>query len=546
MQTKSVILFLLILLVCVTYLWLTRASHPLWPPDEGRYGTVSMEMVQTGDWLIPKMHGQPHLTKPPLTYWLQSCSLRLLGHNELALRTPSLLASSLTILLVFIAGWRWRSMRTGVLAAGVLSVMPLHLGTGWVAITDPMLNLFWFAALFAGMCAVQKHKRRWAALMWLAVALGLLTKGPLALVPIAIVVFWLLPGLHFSALRILSFPVGLPAACLPLGLWIGYVLSVEPHALDIWQHEMVDRVAGDGAHIEPFWFYIPVFLGGLFPATAMLTLPGYNVPLHAAGQSWKGKHPASLWALAVVVPLVLFSCMSGKLASYLLPLTPPLALLTANMLEDWLTRKHDQTKAGFRPPEVVITLNVCCFLIFAGALIATGFVESVSLWMVFPLILLPVVSVIVGRMWRRQPTTRKGGLLALWLTMIACFTWVLLIEEQLFYPRSTPKLLTETLTPELRAGKRLVSYGFNDPTLSFYTQQEVAQISRQYILEFIDQGGKDLMIIASSDDWSVIQKQHPDHAQRFMTIGTWSRWPDKPTLVLQLTPNKLPPHDPLQ
>src|SRR5438552_3914344 len=139
-----------IVLLCLASLWLTAFDQPLFAPDEGRYGTVSMHMEQGGSWIVPMRDAQPHLTKPPLTYWLQALSLLAFGHNEFALRLPSLVAASLTLLLAARFGWQLAGPRVGAAAAAALSVMPLFAAVSHLAITDPLLTLFWFAALMFG------------------------------------------------------------------------------------------------------------------------------------------------------------------------------------------------------------------------------------------------------------------------------------------------------------------------------------------------------------------------------------------------------------
>ena len=67
-------------------LLLLAALRPLAVPDEGRYGEVGRWMLQSGDWLTPRLNGIPFFHKPPYLYWLEAMSLATFGVNELALR----------------------------------------------------------------------------------------------------------------------------------------------------------------------------------------------------------------------------------------------------------------------------------------------------------------------------------------------------------------------------------------------------------------------------------------------------------------------------
>ncbi|MEK7867008.1 MAG: glycosyltransferase family 39 protein, partial [Planctomycetota bacterium] len=93
---------------------------PLAETSEGRYASIAAAMSDSGDWVVPRYNGSPHLEKPPLTYWLAAASIRLLGKTELAVRLPVLLAA---IGLVLATAWLGAALfgaRTGLLAAAML------------------------------------------------------------------------------------------------------------------------------------------------------------------------------------------------------------------------------------------------------------------------------------------------------------------------------------------------------------------------------------------------------------------------------------------
>ena len=94
----------LVLAASVLLVWFLAWAYPLLPPDEGRYGSVSATMAESGNWLVPEFRGKAHLTKPPLTYWLQGLGVVAMGRTELAVRWPSLVATSLGLVLLWSFG----------------------------------------------------------------------------------------------------------------------------------------------------------------------------------------------------------------------------------------------------------------------------------------------------------------------------------------------------------------------------------------------------------------------------------------------------------
>jgi len=84
--------WLVVLLLLIAFAF--QGSRAIWEPDEGRYTGASLNMLASGDWLLPTVDGEhPHLTKPPMIYWTVASSFGLFGINEWAARLPGALAS---------------------------------------------------------------------------------------------------------------------------------------------------------------------------------------------------------------------------------------------------------------------------------------------------------------------------------------------------------------------------------------------------------------------------------------------------------------------
>src|SRR5262245_56538805 len=97
-------------------------------PHEGYLAVTAEEMLQSGDWLVPRFGGVPRLTKPPCGYWVVAALGRLLGEiDELVARLPSALAG--VLLLVLIRCWadRWFGRSAGLWAALVQLTSIHHL-----------------------------------------------------------------------------------------------------------------------------------------------------------------------------------------------------------------------------------------------------------------------------------------------------------------------------------------------------------------------------------------------------------------------------------
>ena len=182
-----------LLTVCTFFLLL--GSRALNEPDEGRYSEIAREMIETGDWLVPHFWYLPHLDKPPMTYWLVAASMKLFGQNEWAARLPAALAGVSGVWAAFLLGCSIGGRRAGFWSALILQSSLLYFVMARMLTTDIFLAQFnaWAIYFFwRSWLAAESGKQKaetilaWHLAGWAAIALGFLTKGPIALaIPIA-------------------------------------------------------------------------------------------------------------------------------------------------------------------------------------------------------------------------------------------------------------------------------------------------------------------------------------------------------------------------
>jgi 4-amino-4-deoxy-L-arabinose transferase-like glycosyltransferase len=293
--------------------------------------------------------------------------------------------------------------------------MPLFEIVGRLAITDPMVALWWWCALCAGWLALRDAEPRhgWTAAFWAFTALLGLTKGPLLLGPPAIVAAWLLlAGRGREMLRLHPW-FGLPLAVAPLAMvaW-GFWGANPERAMAVWKHEFVDRVAG-GRHDEPRWTIIAAFFVGLFPATAMLTLPWFNISSRSAWNALRSGDLRALLAISVVMPILGFSLLQGSSPTYVLPVAPSTALLVAMMLSRWVDGRADDAPAGTTMPDVRVTAAAAMSVVGIGTIAAAAWVVARGiapewlpgwslLWLAMPIAVPMVASWVTAACWRRR------------------------------------------------------------------------------------------------------------------------------------------------
>ncbi len=185
MFTRPELRLLLLLLAVFGVYLVGNQSVPLWDRDEPRFGQTSRQMLQSGDWVVPRLYDNVRTAKPPLIYWVQAGSMSLLGQEGpagvFAVRLPSSIAMALTLSVLAVVLWRYAGSGHAIWTVFILSTSALVVMAAKAGLTDSVLLLF---VTIAQLClyAIWRGHGSWGVtiVMAVAIALALLTKGPVA------------------------------------------------------------------------------------------------------------------------------------------------------------------------------------------------------------------------------------------------------------------------------------------------------------------------------------------------------------------------------
>ncbi len=303
-------------------------------PDELRYAEVAREMLERGTWALPTLNYEVYPDKPPLFFWLLALSMGLLGATPLAAILPSMLAALLTGLLTYLIGKEIFDRETGWLGFFVFMTFLVVLLMGQVVRMDMLLTLLTTAAIYWFVRAIRRPGDTGLNVLWGYVLIGmaLLTKGPVGLLipALAVVGFLALTGRLKRALSLRSDTGALIVAALTLA-WL-FPAAFEgggAYLKEIVWTQNTGRIADSFDHAKPIYYYLIIFPVLFFPWSFYLMLYLDRGVREACARDRIETILLLCWVLA---PLIVFSLISGKMAIYLLPVTPALALLIARPL----------------------------------------------------------------------------------------------------------------------------------------------------------------------------------------------------------------------
>ncbi len=386
-RLASVLLILATLYICYFH---NLGAIGLVGPDEPRYAWIARSMAETGDWVTPRLYGQPWFEKPVLYYWGAAFSFKLFGVSEVAARLPSAIAALLATLAMAWLAWRVYGAET---ARWLLLLLPTTVGMigfSHAAATDmPFAGMLTIAMVFAArlLGLVPKSSTSFtssnpfnALLFGLFLGLAVLAKGPAAMVLSGgAVLLWAAFAKRWrDAFRCLH-PLALASFCLTALPW--YILCAHRNPdffrIFIIEHNFKRYLTPEFQHIQPFWYYIPVVLIAFVPWTLVL-LWAIAIRLFHRERKFEFSPLTNFLLSWAIFCLVFFSISRSKLPGYILPAIPAIGFLLARSYVV-LSAEKDRSLRWLLSGWAILTLPVALVLIGIGRHSSRTDAESVML-----------------------------------------------------------------------------------------------------------------------------------------------------------------------
>ena len=461
----------LLLFVAVVAVYAFRlGSLGLTEPDEARYASVARAMLRTHDLLTPRFNGFVYLDKPPLLHWLTAASFALGGANEFCARAVSVLAAAAIVALVYAFGRAAFGPGAGLISAIVLASSLQWFLMGRVLRFDMLLALAISATLWWVWAAVEAGDR--GRRYWLfaagAIGLGMLTKGPVALVlPAIILPLYLAITRRLPVLLRVPWLPCLAVLVLIVAPWCLFCERANPGALRyMLLQENLARVAGEvgETHARPWWYFLAILPAGLLPWA--LCLPGALVDalgprLRKQEAEWRASVLLLLW---LAVPLVLFSLPQGKLFGYLLPALPAAALLIGRTLATPARGRAALIATGGLLLGAALALQIIGLKPISRA----GYPADPFVPLMAAALLLSGLAAIVFSLWGKPAVALAGVALG------ASFAYHVAVRAaELAYPPVSERSLAQALAAYRRPEEKIVAYGRMSRGALFYLEEPI-------------------------------------------------------------------------
>ena len=481
--------FWLLLTLLMAAVWFGNLEYrKLVRPDEGRYAEIAREMATSGDWVTPRLNGIKYFEKPALQYWVTAGAYRLFGEHHWTARLWSALTGFLGILFTAFAATRLFGREAGLLSAAVLGSSLLYTLIAHMNSLDMGMTFFMGGALMSFLLAQQdaasaRTNRLWMHVAWAALAFSVLSKGLMGIVlPGAVIVLYTLIERDFGLWKRLHLFSGILLFMAIAAPWFIAVSIANPEFFHFFFiHEHFERfLTKTHGRYEPWWWFIPILAAGilpwLIPLIDSMARAWKSEP--AAPQRFKPKRFLLIWAVFI---FIFFSLSGSKLASYVLPIFPALALLIGDHLSRIDGRRlfwQILPVAFLATAGLILAPNAVRFAdneltrgqyaVFANWLLAAS-----AIWL---------VGTVAALLLSCRDKVRNAIIVLACSSLIAA--QVLLTGHDSLSATRSDYAIAEQIKPHLRPGAPFYSLEGYDQTLTFYLKRTVTLVAYQDEMAF--------------------------------------------------------------
>ncbi|MBW1971566.1 MAG: glycosyltransferase family 39 protein [Deltaproteobacteria bacterium] len=494
---KENILFMVIIVIFFSArsLFFGLGKRSLWDPDEGRYAEIPREMIEMHDYITPHLNYIKYFEKPPLYYWLNVISFKLFGQNEFAARFFSAIFGIAGVLLTFFLGFMIFDSLTGFISAIILLISPLYFILSRINIIDPAVSFFITATLFSFYLWFLKNekgnkKNLWLWAFYISMALAVLTKGLIGVVlPLLVIGIWIILTRKFSIIKDMKLIHGTIIFLAITSPWF-IMVSLKNHEF-LWFffiHEHFLRyLSSIHRRYEPFWFFLVVIIEGFLPWTFFL--PSSLILLFSSKKrETKYISEGNLFLLLwITLILGFFSLSHSKLAPYILPIFPPIAIIVGSFFKQYIKNEKEYIFIHFSwSLYLLIILGIIIAVTPIAIIIFYPTFEYASILMkpIFYILGLTFLTMAILAFLFHKKNQRVATVTTLVLG-VALFLGIStnFIPKEIDNEKST-KSLAKIMSSFLAKDDIVAMYRSFDPSLGFYLKRRIALVNKVGELRF--------------------------------------------------------------
>ncbi|OGI20134.1 MAG: hypothetical protein A3B68_00895 [Candidatus Melainabacteria bacterium RIFCSPHIGHO2_02_FULL_34_12] len=483
---------LLVIFVLYVILYFFRlGSVGLIDVDEPRYAEAGREMLKSGNWIVPYFNYVVRFDKPIFFYWLEAISMKIFGINEFSARFPSMLSAFISLGFLFYFVKRFYGEMIALISVLILMSSFEFVALSRFSVTDMTLATFISSSIicfFLGYEALSASHRFFKIqilqlsyfyiLAFIFLALAVLTKGPVAVILVGLVMIpffcWIGKSEYFY--KSYSFWIGFVIfwiLVLPWYIAVHTATGGEFTKLFFGMHNFSRYTSVVSGHRGSIFYFIPVILIGFLPWTFFLfqaIKSVLNKGLRSLLDSPKEQIPwFCLWWFVII--FIFYSISKTKLLTYVLPLFLPLSVIVAAWFDNMFKNKTDNKGLliglGIFFLACIVLMILCVFNL---ELLLPREVKSLKLdFQIISFSFLMLVG--VGMAWASSRRDEKTTL----LIIISTFFILYLSVVSFLMPKVDrhSQFMLRKFAKSFPSYVEIATYQIVKPSLTFYSKRQI-------------------------------------------------------------------------
>jgi hypothetical protein len=526
---RQVFILAALLALALSAYFIDLGGSAIWDANEAFYVETPREMMERGDYVFPTFNYEPRVNKPILSYWIVAAFYHILGISPGVQRIPIAIGGIVLIAVAFFLARAAAPARRpdgeggppGMAAAAAwwaalgLAVSPRLLMFSRRIFIDIYISMFMALTLlfFALSERYPARRRLFLILMYVSVGLGVLTKGPVAvLVPGLAFAIYLVVHRELRRVRDMMVPIGAVIVLAIVVPWYAalYLRAGWEPIVDFLVGENLERWArgaGVNADHRGVLWYVPVVFSDSFPWSFLLipAAVGWFRDRRTAGgggadAGFRVRSLLWLWILAIVG---FFSLSAGKQDLYVFPIAPAVAALAGVAIARVAAAGAGAAgRTGMRPAigaigVVLIVIGAGFFALFHGPF-AVYVLDGSATIGVIAMAAGAAALVLALR-------DRVVGALQITAAALAIASWVFVLRVLPSFEAYKPvPALATALQQVAQPDDLIVTYNVALPSLVYYLRRHTdVYYDHVPVLQLLE-SNRPLYLLLTSDDYDKI------------------------------------------
>ncbi len=508
---KETFLILILIGICLILFFFRLGDGPLGDIDEAMHASTSKDMVLSGDWVTPQYNGQNFYDKPPFYNWLAAISFLFFGFTEFAARLPAALSGLGCVMITYWLGRRMFGPVAAFLSALVLATSVEYLVLSRVVVHDISLVFFDTLALTLFYVGYTDERHRKPAFLsgYAALGFAVLAKGPVGLaIPVMIIGLFLLCKKQLRFISEMQIGWGLLIFIAVASPWYILVGLRNPDYTEYFflKQNIGSFLSQQSRHPKPFYYYIPVLMGGLFPWSLFLPLAVFRALRDRGASHGDGVIFALIWFGVV---FIFFSMASSKLGTYILPLFPAASLLVGVLWYDLLYGSNRALRKGvfysYLPFAAIVPLVLIYVLLFPPSSLTTDALLNLSLVYFLGIWVAGCALFSFGLVTKRKYKAFIGSVAGMATSL---FLLLLIFIVPILGPNVSSKELALKLDKLMKPGESIKFYLKARASFLFYTDRKAELLQNPQQLKEYMNSGQRVYCVFKHDDWEDVENLH--------------------------------------